>query len=104
FSFGDALLAVSRKFPADRFVIIDYDYNNVKPAPKNVLGNDFMPNEASYLAGIVAAGVSKSHAIGFVGGLNVPLIQAFLAGYQAGAKSYDSSVRVLSAYTGSFTD
>src|SRR5438067_4172488 len=31
FSFGDALLAVSRKFPADRFVIIDYDYNGVKP-------------------------------------------------------------------------
>ena len=71
FSFGDALLAVSRKFPADKFVIIDYDYNGVKPAPKNVLGNDFMPNQSSYLAGIVAAGVSKTHVIGFVGGLNV---------------------------------
>lgn len=106
FSFGDALLAVSKKFPADKFVIIDYDYNYLKPAqrPKNVLGNDFTPNESSYLAGIVAAGVSKSHVIGFVGGLNVPLIQAFLAGFQAGAKSYDPSVRVLSAYTGSFTD
>lgn len=106
FSFGDALLAVSKKFPGDKFVIIDYDYNYLKPAqrPKNVLGNDFTPNESSYLAGIVAAGVSKSHVIGFVGGLNVPLIQAFLAGFQAGAKSYDPSVRVLSAYTGSFTD
>jgi basic membrane protein A and related proteins len=104
FSFGDALLAVSRKFPADRFVIIDYDYNGVKSAPKNVLGNDFMPNQASYLAGIVAAGVSKTHVIGFVGGLNVPLIQAFLAGYQAGASSYDPNVKVRVAYTGSFTD
>jgi basic membrane protein A len=104
FSFGDALLAVSRKFPADRFVIIDYDYNGVKPAPKNVLGNDYMPNQASYLAGIVAAGVSKTHVIGFVGGLNVPLIQAFLAGYQAGARSYDPKVSVRVAYTGSFTD
>ena len=104
FSFGDTLLAVSRKFPADKFVIIDYDYNGVKPAPKNVLGNDFMPNQASYLAGIVAAGVSKTHVIGFVGGLNVPLIQAFLAGYQAGARSYDPKVRVRVAYTGSGTD
>src|SRR5207247_10600637 len=67
FSFGDALLAVSRKFPADKFVIIDYDYNGVKPAPTNVQGNDFMPNQPSYLAGIVAAGVSKSQVIGFVG-------------------------------------
>ncbi|HZS90993.1 MAG TPA: BMP family ABC transporter substrate-binding protein [Chloroflexota bacterium] len=104
FSFGDALRAVARAYPKVKFAIIDYDYNGVKPAPTNILGNDFMPNESSYLAGIVAAAVSKSHTIGFVGGLNVPLIQAFLAGYQAGAKSYDPSIRVLSAYTGSFTD
>src|SRR5919201_2124260 len=104
FSFGDALLTVSRKFPADKFVIIDYDYNGVKPAPKNVLGNDFMPNQSSYLAGIVAAGVSKTHVIGFVGGLNVPLIQAFLAGYQAGASTYAPNIKDRVAYTGSFTD
>jgi basic membrane protein A len=106
FSFGDTLLAVSRKFPADKFVIIDFDYNYLKPSlrPRNVQGNDFMPNQASYLAGIVAAGVSKTHVIGFVGGLNVPLIQAFLAGYQAGARSYDPRVRVRVAYTGSWTD
>lgn len=109
FSFGDALKAVALKYPKVKFAIIDYDYTGVqnpavKPALKNVQGNDFTPNESSYLAGIVAAGVSKSHVIGFVGGLNVPLIQAFLAGFQAGAKSYDPSVRVLSAYTGSFTD
>jgi basic membrane protein A len=106
FSFGDALLAVSKQFPMDKFVIIDYDYNYLPAAkrPKNVLGNDFTPNESSYLAGIVAAAVSKTHTIGFVGGVKVPLIEAFLAGYQAGARSYDPSVRVLVAYTGSFVD
>src|SRR5918911_59043 len=43
YSFGDAMLAVSRKVPNDQFVIIDYDYNYLKPSsrPKNVLGNDF---------------------------------------------------------------
>lgn len=104
FSFGDALLAVSQKFPQVKFVIIDYDYGYLKKPLKNVLGNDFTPNESSYLAGIVAAGVSKTHTIGFIGGLNVPLIQAFLAGYQAGARSYDPKVKVLVAYTGSFVD
>lgn len=104
FSLGDALEAVSKKFPKVKFTIIDYDYNSVKPALKNVLGNDFTPEQSSYLAGILAAGVSKTHTIGFVGGLNVPLIVAFYAGFRAGAMSYDPKVKVLSAYTGSFTD
>ena len=104
FSFGDALQAVSKKFPTKKFVIIDYDYASVKPPLKNVLGNDFTPEQSSYLAGILAAGISKTHTIGFVGGLNVPLIVAFYAGYRAGALSYDPKVKVLAVYTGSFTD
>lgn len=101
FSFGTALPVVAKQFPKVDFVIIDYSYS---PSPMNILGNDFTPEQSSYLAGIVAAGVSKTHTIGFVGGLNVPLIGAFLAGYQAGAKSYDPKVKVLAAYTNSFTD
>jgi basic membrane protein A len=101
FSFGTALPVVAKQFPKVDFVIIDYSYS---PSPKNILGNDFTPEQSSYLAGIVAAGISKTHTIGFVGGLNVPLIGAFLAGFQAGAKSYDPTVKVLAAYTGSFTD
>jgi basic membrane protein A len=106
YSFGDQMLDVSRKFPNDKLVIIDYDYSYLKPSsrPKNVLGNDFAANESSYLAGIVAAGVSKSHVVGFVGGVKVPLIEAFLAGYQAGAKAHDPKVKVLVSYTGDFVD
>ena len=101
FSFGDALKSVSAKFPNVKFTIIDWSYS---PDLPNVLGNIFTPNESSYLAGILAAGMSKTHTIGFVGGLNVPVIQNFLAGYQAGAKSFDPTVKVLTSYTGSFTD
>ena len=109
FSFGTVLPVVAKQFPKVEFVIIDYDYTGVqnpamKPAPMNIMGNDFTPEQSSYLAGIVAAGISKTHTIGFVGGYNVPLIGAFLAGYQAGAKSYDPTVKVLYTYTGSFTD
>jgi len=101
FSFADALKAVAAKYPKVHFTIIDQNY---VPSPKNVLGNLFAPEQSSYLAGILAAGMSKTHTIGFVGGLNVPVIQAFLSGFKAGAKSYDPSVRVITAYTGSFTD
>ncbi|MDB5076546.1 MAG: bmpA [Chloroflexi bacterium] len=101
FSFGTALTTVAAKFPKVHFTIIDYAYS---PSPANILGNIFTPNESSYLAGIVAAGMSKTHTIGFVGGLNVPVIQNFLVGYKAGALSYDPKVKVLTSYTGSFTD
>lgn len=110
FSFGTALPIVAAKFPKVDFVIIDYDYkdlkaNNLKTAPTNILGNDFTPEQSSYLAGIVAAGISKTHKVGFVGGLNVPLIVAFYAGFRAGALHYDPHVTVMPpVYTGSFVD
>jgi len=101
FSFAQALQTVSAKYPKVHFAIIDYSY---APSLKNVQGNIFKPEQSSYLAGILAAGVSKSHTIGFIGGVNVPVIKAFQAGFTAGAKSYDPSVHVVSIYTGSFTD
>lgn len=101
FLMGDAVQRTSKKYPKVKFTIIDYSYS---PSLPNVLGNIFTPEQSSYLAGIVAAGISKTHTIGFVGGLNVPLIVAFYAGFRAGALSYDRNVKVLAAYTGSFTD
>jgi len=99
FSFEPAMKQVSKQFPNVQFTIIDSSITG-----KNLLGNVFTPGQSSYLAGILAAGMSKTHTVGFVGGLNVPVIQEFLAGFQAGAKAYDPTVKVLFAYTGSFTD
>jgi len=101
FSFATALTTVAAKYPSDHFVIIDYNYT---PSPKNVQGNIFKPEQSSYLAGILAAGLSKTHKIGFVGGIKGPIIDAFYAGFQAGARAYDSTIKVIGAYTGSFTD
>lgn len=101
FSLGDAMKTVSAQFPKVKFTIVDYNYT---PPLPNVLGNIFHPEESSYLAGVLAAGISKSGTIGFVGGLNVPVIQTFAAGYKAGALSYNPKVKVLISYTGSFTD
>jgi len=99
YSFEPAMMTVPKKYPNVQFTIIDSSVH-----AQNVLANVFMPNQSSYLAGILAAGVSKTHKIGFVGGVQGPVIDAFLAGFQAGAKSYDSQIKVYSAYTGSFTD
>lgn len=101
FSFATAMPAVAAKFPKDHFVIIDYNYS---PTPKNIQGNIFKPEQSSYLAGILAAGISKTHKVGFVGGVKGPVIDAFYGGFQAGARAYDPSVKVIGAYTGSFID
>lgn len=101
FSFGDALATVAKQYPKVMFTIIDWSYT---PSIPNVNGNVFKPGEASYLAGILAAGVSKTGTVGFVGGLNVPVIQEFAGGFKAGALSYNPKIKVLISYTGSFTD
>ncbi len=101
FSFATALTTVAAKYPSDHFVIIDYNYI---PSPKNVQGNIFKPEQSSYLAGILAAGLSKTHKVGFVGGIKGPIIDAFYAGFQAGARAYDPTIKVIGAYTGSFVD
>lgn len=99
FSLADAVKTVAGQFPKVNFTIID----SPTSAP-NVLGNTFKPGEASYLAGVLAAGMSKSGTVGFVGGLKVPVILEFAAGFKAGALSYNPKIKVLVSYTGSFVD
>jgi len=56
------------------------------------------------LAGVAAALASKKHVVGFLGGIESPLITKFLAGYEAGVESADPHAKVLVKYTGSFDD
>jgi len=83
------------------------------PVPTNVAGLLFKEHEGSYLAGVVAGLATKEsfdsklnsdNVIGFVGGMDIPLIQKFEAGFIAGAKSVNPDVQVISLYTGNFTD
>ena len=107
FLFTDAITDVSKQYPGIKFAIID----SVVNAP-NVVSYVFKEEEGSFLAGALAAGMTSQKSdktndkkvIGFVGGMDVPLIQKFEAGYIAGAKTIDPSVQVLSAYAGSFDD
>jgi len=94
FVYATALGKVAPKYPNIHFAIIDSD--GVK-AP-NVEGLLFHEEQSSYLVGVAAALASKTHNIGFIGGVQTPLIQKFQAGYAAGAKSIDPSIKVQVAY------
>jgi basic membrane protein A len=103
FIFSDDLYGVAREYPEVRFACVDYakfdDHGFVVPPP-NMVALKFREEEGAFLVGALAARVSKSGAVGFVGGMDIPLIRKFEAGYRAGARHVCPDCRVLSAYAG----
>lgn len=96
FAYSEAVGKIVPQFPNTHFAIIDDDVNcgNGGTAQPNLECLMFHEEQSSYLVGIAAAQASKKHHIGFIGGVNEPLIQKFQAGYQAGAKSIDPSIKI----------
>jgi len=95
FNHASALAEVAPKFPRTRFTIVDA----VVKGP-NVQSIVFREQEGSYVVGLLAAMASKSGVIGFVGGMDIPLIRKFACGYVQGARSVDRDVKVLVNMTG----
>jgi len=95
----DAIGKVAAEFPDQKFLLID----SVVDAP-NVASATTKDNEGAFLAGAVAAKKSESKKIGIVGGMDIPLINAFVAGYTAGAKYTDPSMEVMVNYVGAWND
>ena len=98
---GDAIKEASGKYPDTKFAIVDSYYD---PAIANVRGLVFAEDEAGYMAGALAASMTKSGTIAAVGGVAIPPVQKFLKGYEAGAKSVKADVAVKTVYIDSFTD
>jgi basic membrane protein A len=96
FNQASAVKTVAAEFPALRFVIID----SVVEAP-NVQSILFREEQGSYLAGMMAGLKSASGTIGFVGGMDVPLIRKFACGYVQGAHAVNAKITVLQNMTGS---
>jgi basic membrane protein A len=94
FAYSNAVKAVVPKYPNVKFAIID---DNAVQSP-NLADLTFAENEGSYLVGAIAAMKSKSHHVGFIGGVNVALIQKFQAGFDAGAKAADPTVKIENKY------
>ena len=92
FLMAAALEEVSGRFPDVNFAIIDSSQSDMKTKPKNVRGLLFKEQEAGYLVGYLAGLITKAEGgskqvIGSVGGLKIPPVDRYIAGYQAGAKA-----------------
>ncbi|MEV4007365.1 BMP family ABC transporter substrate-binding protein [Actinomadura sp. NPDC049753] len=95
FAYTASINKVAKDFPNTKFLVVDADQCKVEGA--NVSGACFSEEQGSYLVGAAAALKSKTGTIGFIGGVNVPLINKFFAGYQAGAKKAKPGIKVLPA-------
>ena len=95
FAFGDVLNQVAPDYPDTQFAIIDM----VVEQP-NVQSIVFTEEQGSYLAGIMAAQASKSGTVGFIGGMDIPLIHKFECGFAQGFKAAKPDGTVLINYTG----
>jgi len=108
FLMGDAVNTVATRFPDTNFAIIDYPHSLLKDKPANARGLLFRENEAGYLVGYVAGLYVKDkggdQVISAVGGQKVPAVDAYIAGYQAGAEAANPDVETLSGYSQDFVD
>jgi len=102
FKMADAILKAAKQNPKQKYAIIDYSFGD--KTPPNVLGVMFKAEEGAFLAGYIAAKMSKTNTLGFIGGMSVPIIHSFQYGFKAGAKQASKKTVVLEQYSESFTD
>ena len=106
FLMADAVETAAKKFPQQKFAIIDYSPTLMKSKPTNVVGLPFKEQEAGYLVGYLAGLYAKDNggSVSSVGGQKIPPVDHYIAGFQAGAKKANPSVKALNGYSQSFTD
>ncbi len=100
FQFAEPVLEIHAEYP-DTWFIVNTAQVSAEP---NVASFDNRWGDAGYIAGTIAAMVTKTGTIGHIGGIPVPVIEDYNSGFAKGAASVNSDVEVLSAYVGSFSD
>ena len=95
FAFGDVLNTVAPDFPDTKFGIVDMVVD--QPNVKSVV---FTEDQGSYLVGMMAALASKTNTVGFIGGMDIPLIRRFGCGYAQGVKAVNPDATVILNMTG----
>ncbi|MFE7762733.1 BMP family protein [Streptomyces sp. NPDC057438] len=94
YAYATAVKAAAEQFPETTFGIVDDSTVQLD----NVADLVFSEEQASYLAGVAAAKTTKTNTVGFVGGVDIPLIHKFQAGFAQGVKDTDPKVKVLTQY------
>lgn len=96
----DALKEVAPRYPNTKFLIVD----GSAPDLPNCVSAKFREEEGTFLVGFLAGSMTKTGAVGFIGGMEGPLIKKFECGYRAGARTARPDIRVIVKYIGSWTD
>ena len=96
FAFADALGKVAPDYPDTKFAVIDVNWLSMP----NVRGIGFNEHEGSYLVGMLAAQASKTGIVGFVGGMDIPLIRRFGCGFAQGVKAVNADATIIANMTG----
>ncbi|MBK9216698.1 MAG: BMP family ABC transporter substrate-binding protein [Chloracidobacterium sp.] len=102
FAQGPIMQKVAMDYPNIKFAIVDgviFEADGKTPK-QNVASLIFREHEGSYLVGMIAAAKSKTGVLGFIGGMDIPLIHKFETGYEEGAKSVNPDIRVIDNYVG----
>ena len=97
---ADAIKEGAELYPEQKFVLVDEEIKDAK----NVKSILFNAQESAYLAGLVAGRMTKTNSVGFIGGMELPVIDTFKYGFMAGVKAANPDAEVQSQYANSFTD
>ncbi|HSK74066.1 MAG TPA: BMP family ABC transporter substrate-binding protein [Pyrinomonadaceae bacterium] len=101
FAQGPIMQKVAEDYPNINFAIVDGVILDKEGNPlKNVASLVFREHEGSYLVGMIAAEKSKTGVLGFVGGMDIPLIHRFAKGYEEGAKSVNPNAKIITNFVG----
>lgn len=102
FAQGPIMQKVAANYPNIKFAIVDgvIFEDDGKTPMKNVASLVFREHEGSFLVGMIAAAKSKTGVLGFVGGMDIPLIHKFETGYAEGARSVNPNIKVIDNYVG----
>lgn len=91
----------AKDYPEQKFVIVDETYKEI---PSNVEAIQFKAEQSAYLVGLIAARMSKTNDVGFIGGMDMSVINTFKYGYMAGIKTANNKCEVQTQYANSFSD
>ena len=101
FQVGNAILEAAKAYPEQSFAAIDSTYEEELDNLRSITFNE---EEAGYLTGLIAAKMTKTNVVGWIGGLQIPSCENFYWGFEEGAKEVNPDIKVLKQFTNSFTD
>jgi basic membrane protein A len=100
FMFSDDTTHIAKEFPDKKFACVDYTVQPGREIPSNLDALKFKEEEGSYLVGALAGLLTKTNKLGFVGGMDIPLIHRFESGYKAGVRRANPRATILVGYAG----